>query len=46
MSLEDYSSLKETIYLLQSPNNAKMLMESIAQLESGGGMEKRPIDLD
>lgn len=46
ISLEEYSSLEETMYLLQSPNNAKQLMESIAQLESGGGMEKRPVDLD
>ncbi|SHJ81489.1 antitoxin YefM [Desulfatibacillum alkenivorans DSM 16219] len=38
ISLEEYSSLEETMYLLQSPNNAKQLMESIAQLESGGGM--------
>ena len=37
MSLEDFESLKETAYLLQSPNNVKRLLESIEELESGKG---------
>ena len=37
MSLEDYSSLEETAYLLRSPANARRLSESIEQLESGKG---------
>ena len=37
MSLEDYESMEETAYLLRSPKNAQRLMESIAQLEAGGG---------
>lgn len=37
MSLEDYNSMQETLYLLRSPNNARRLMESMAELESGGG---------
>ncbi|WP_035235481.1 type II toxin-antitoxin system Phd/YefM family antitoxin [Desulfobacter vibrioformis] len=32
MSLEDYEALEETAYLLRSPQNAKRLLESIAQL--------------
>ena len=32
--------LKETEYLLRSPANAKRLMESIAELEAGGGLER------
>lgn len=40
MSLEDFNSLEETAYLLRSPKNAKRLLESIEQLESGAGMEK------
>ena len=40
LSLEDYEALQETAYLLQSPANAKRLMESIEQLESGRGLEK------
>lgn len=40
MSLEDYTSLEETAYLLRSPNNARRLLESIAELESGKGTEQ------
>ena len=32
LSLQDYEALNETAYLLQSPKNAKMLMESIEEL--------------
>ena len=37
MSLEDYEALEETAYLLRSPKNARRLLESIAELEAGGG---------
>lgn len=40
MSLEDYASFEETRYLLASPANAKRLLESIAELDGGGGLEK------
>lgn len=40
MSLADYQSYEETLYLLQSPKNAQRLRDSIAELESGGGMER------
>jgi antitoxin YefM len=40
ISLEDYQSLEETAYLLRSPKNARRLLESIAELESGGGTER------
>jgi len=40
ISLEDYNSLEETAYLLDSPNNKKRLLDSIKQLESGRGKEK------
>ena len=39
MSLEDYSSLEETAYLLRSPKNAKRLRDAVDQLRSGGGHE-------
>ncbi len=41
MSLEDYESLRETNYLLQSPANASRLLESIEELNSGGGTERK-----
>jgi antitoxin YefM len=44
MSIEDYQALEETAYLLRSPKNAKRLIESIAQLESGQGREKALIE--
>ena len=35
MSLEDFNSMEETMYLLSSPKNAQRLMESIAQIKAG-----------
>jgi len=40
VSLEDYQSLKETAYLLRSPENARRLLMSIDRLESGQGIEQ------
>lgn len=37
VSLDDYQSLKETAYLLRSPENARRLLSAIEELESGGG---------
>ncbi|WP_381794967.1 type II toxin-antitoxin system Phd/YefM family antitoxin [Streptomyces niveus] len=37
VALDDYESLKETAYLLRSPENARRLLASIDQLENGGG---------
>ena len=34
MSLEDYSSIMETAYLLRSPANAKRLRESLSALHA------------
>jgi antitoxin YefM len=44
ISLEDYQSLEETAYLLRSPKNARRLLESIAELQAGGGMERELLD--
>jgi antitoxin YefM len=41
MSLADYQSLEETAYLLRSPKNARRLLESVAQLESGRGKVRK-----
>jgi len=35
LSLSDFNSIEETLYLLGSAKNAKRLMESIAQLKAG-----------
>lgn len=35
MSLDDYESLLETVYLLKNPNNASRLVEAIEEIESG-----------
>lgn len=37
LSLDEYESLQETAYLLQSPANAKRLMKAKEALESGRG---------
>jgi antitoxin YefM len=40
MSLEDFASYQETAYLLRSPANAKNLLEAIAELDAGKGIER------
>ena len=44
VSADEYHSLKETVYLLQSPKNAERLHESIAQLHAGGAQEHELIE--
>lgn len=44
MSLEDFQALEETAYLLRSPKNARRLIESIAELEKGNGVEKELVE--
>lgn len=41
LSLEDFRALEETAYLLRVPNNAKRLLESIAELEHSGGKARK-----
>ena len=40
ISLDDYEALEETAYLLRNPENARRLLESVAELEQGGGTER------
>ena len=42
MSLEEYSSMQETFYLLRSPRNAERLLRSIAELNKGNGRIVEP----
>ena len=39
MSMEEYESMEETLYLMRSPESARRLLDAIAELESGGGQE-------
>ena len=44
MSLEDYTALEETAYLLRSPKNTRRLIESIVQLADDKGIERELIE--
>lgn len=44
ISLEDYQTMEETAYLLRSPANARHLLESIAELETGKGVAQKLIE--
>jgi antitoxin YefM len=44
MAQEDYDSLTESAYLLRSPKNARRLLDSIRELESGKGRERQLIE--
>jgi antitoxin YefM len=41
LSLEEYNSLAETAYLLRSPKNAVRVLEAIAELDKGNGVERQ-----
>lgn len=44
MALDDYEALEETAYLLRSPKNARRLLESVAELDAGKGVEREIIE--
>lgn len=44
LSLDDYNSLRETAYLMQSPRNAIRLIEAVERLEAGEGETHDLID--
>jgi antitoxin YefM len=44
ISQSEWDSIEETLYLLQSPANAKRLLASIAELDAGGGEEHELIE--
>ena len=46
LSLADFNSMEETMYLLGSANNASRLMESIAQLKAGKAQVRELIHND
>ncbi len=44
IALDDFRAMEETAYLLRSPKNAKRLIESIAALEKGQGIERELLE--
>ena len=44
VSADEYRSLKETVYLLQSPKNAERLRESIGEVRAGGAEQHALIE--
>lgn len=44
ISASEWASIEETLYLLQSPNNARRLLEAIRGLEAGEGIERELIE--
>lgn len=46
VSLDDYEALKETVYLMRSPANARRLLDAMERLESGRGEQHELIDAD
>jgi antitoxin YefM len=43
ISESEWASIEETLHLLRSPANAKALIESIAELDAGKGVERELI---
>lgn len=44
MPLTELESLRETMHLLSTPDNAKRLLDGIAELEAGAGTERGLIE--
>ena len=44
LSLEDYQALEETSYLLRNPKSARRLLDSVNELDAGGGTERALIE--
>jgi antitoxin YefM len=42
VDLDDWNAMQEARYLLSTPNNARGLLESIAQIEAGNVIEVDP----
>ncbi|MEO6148420.1 MAG: type II toxin-antitoxin system prevent-host-death family antitoxin [Sulfuriferula sp.] len=41
MSLADFNAMEETAYLLRSPENARRLMDAVAELRRGAGVKRK-----
>ena len=39
LALDEYTSLREPVYLMRSPRNARRLLDAMEQIEAGGGTD-------
>jgi antitoxin YefM len=46
VSLADFESLRETAYLMRSPQNARRLLDAMERLEAGTGETRDLVDAD
>ena len=46
VSLADFESLRETAYLMRSPQNARRLLDAMERLEAGTGQTRDLVDTD
>ncbi len=44
VSMEDWNSIQETLYLLSSPANAQRLSDAITRMDAGKGTQRDLID--
>ena len=44
VSLQDYESLKETVHLMQSPANARRLLDAMERLEAGAASRRGAVE--
>lgn len=44
ISEEEWRGIEETLYLMSNPNNARHLLEGIAELDAGRGVERDLIE--
>jgi antitoxin YefM len=45
MSLREYNSWRETIYLMSSPENARRLKQSLVELDAGKGVVRELVEV-
>lgn len=46
VSLDEFEALRETAYLMRSPQNARRLLDAMERLEAGGGEAHDLVDAD
>ena len=46
VSLADFESLRESVYLMRSPANARRLLDAMERLETGDGQVRDLLDTD